>query len=71
MNHRRTLILRLYRAEPNASDPPLGVCEDPKTGLQLPFRTPEELWSIVQAEGLGAAPTRSAGFQQRRRKGDA
>ena len=71
MNHRRTLILRLYRAEPNASDPPLGVCEDPKTGLQLPFRTPEELWSIVQAEGVGSGSARSAGSQQRRRKGHA
>ena len=48
VNHRKTLILRLYRQGLNADACIAGVCEDPHSGFQQPFRTEAELWAIVR-----------------------
>lgn len=49
MEQRRSLILRVYRRQQARGRDVVGACEDPQSGRQQPFRTQEELWSIVLA----------------------
>ena len=48
VNHRKTLILRLYRQGLNTNACIAGVCEDPDSGFQQAFGTEAELWAIVR-----------------------
>jgi len=68
VNHRKTLILRLYRQGLNADGCIAGVCEDPDSGSQHPFRTEAELWAIVRDRSSSAGC--SPGARARKRKNE-